>query len=138
MARRTERTVEKTTNELFFFFFDGIWANTNICTINLSSLRNFAKMCRAIYRYDQDTFTAHDLGVSGATLMWASSCSVIKFNRRVVERTRTEYQQVDNPDKRITLVRTTKLDSFVPYNNIDYKALAEYTEQYVINQIKNI
>ena len=139
MARRTERTVERTTSELFENRFEGMWHNnTKDGTISLSSLRNFAKMCRAIDSCDKDTFTARDLGVSGMTLSWARSCCVIEFNRKIVERTRTEYQQVDNPDKRITLVRTTKVDSFAPYNNIDYKALAEYTEQYVINQIKNI
>lgn len=139
MARRTgmvERV--KTTNDIFNDRFKGKWDNVKSGTIDLSSLRNFAKMCRAIDSCDKDTFTARDLGVSGMTLSWARSCCVIKFNRIIYERTRTEYQQVDNPDKRITLVRTSKVDSFAPYKDIDYKALAEYTEQYVINQIKNI
>ena len=140
MARRTrtERTVERTTNELFENRFDGMWGNIKNGTINLSSLRNFAKMCKAIDGCDKDTFTARDLGVSGMTLSWARSCGIIEFNRTIVERTRTEYQQVDNPDKRITLVRTSKVDSFAPYDNVDYKALADATTEYILSQIRGI
>lgn len=139
MARRTgmvERV--KTTNDIFNDRFNGMWDNVKSGTINLSSLRNFAKMCKAIDGCDKDAFTARDLGVSGMTLSWARSCGIVKFHRTIVERTRTEYQQVDNPDKRITLVRTSKVDSFAPYKDIDYKALAEATTEYILNQIKDI
>lgn len=139
MARRTgmvERV--KTTNDIFNDRFNGMWGNVKSGTINLSSLRNFAKMCKAIDGCDKDAFTARDLGVSGMTLSWARSCGIVKFHRTIVERTRTEYQQVDNPDKRITLVRTSKVDSFAPYKDIDYKALAEATTEYILNQIKDI
>lgn len=139
MARRTgmvERV--KTTNDIFNDRFKGKWDNVKSGTIDLSSLRNFAKMCKAIDGCDKDAFTAHDLGVSGMTLFWASSCGIVKYVRTIHERTRTEYQQVDNPDKRITLVRTSKVDSFAPYKDIDYKALAEATTAYILNQIKDI
>ena len=138
MARRT--TVEKviTTNDVFNDRFNGMRGNVKSGAINLSSLRNFAKMCKAIDECDKDIFTSRDLGVSSRTLAWARSCDVIKFHRTIVERTRTEYQQVDNPDKRITLVRTSKVDSFAPYDSIDYKALAEATTEYILNQIKDI
>ena len=138
MARRTTVERVRTTNDVFNDRFNGMWGNVKSGAINLRSLRNFAKMCKAIDEYDKDTFTSRDLGVSGMTLSWARSCDVIKSHKRIVERTTTEYQQVDNPDKRITLVRKSKVDSFAPYDSIDYKALAEATTEYILNQIKDI
>lgn len=135
MARRTERTTVRTTNDLLN---DRFWKeNVEYGSISLRSLRNFAKMCRAIGDRNT-TFTAKDLGVSGMTLEYASNHRIILFNRSVIQETKTEYQQVDDPDKRIVITRRAKVTSYQPIEGIDYHALADATEEYVINQIKNI
>jgi hypothetical protein len=138
MARRTgmiER--ERTTNDLLN---DRFWmGNVKRGSISLRSLRNFAKMCKAIDNWSNKTaFTAKDLGVSAITLNYANDCKIIQFNKLIVEETRTEYQQVDNPDKRMVVTRRSKKASYHPTIGVDYKALAEAVEEYVINQIKNI
>lgn len=138
MARRTgmvERV--RTTNDLFNDRFNGTWGNVKRGSINLSSLRNFAKMCRAIG--DRNTiFTAKDLGVSGMTLEYAFRRGIILFNRNDVQETRTEYQQVDNPDNRMVVTRKTRVTYYQPVDGVDYKALAEATTAYILNQIKDI
>ena len=138
MARRTgmvERV--RTTNDLLNDrFYVG---NVMHGSISLRSLRNFAKMCKAIDNWSNKTaFTAKDLGVSGITLNYANDCKIIQFNKLIVEETRTEYQQVDNPDKRMVVTRRSKNASYHPVAGVDYKALAEAVEEYVLNQIKNI
>lgn len=139
MARRTNnRTETRTTNELFESRFNGMWGNVKHGSINLRSLRNFAKMCKAIDSCDKETFSAKDLGVSGMTTEYGYMHKIIRFNRTDLQETKTEYQQVDNPDNRIVITRKAKVTYFEPVEGIDYKALAEATEEYVINQIKNI
>lgn len=139
-TRRAERTETRTTNELFEDRFNGMWGgNIKNGSINLRALRNFAKMCKAIDEWDGKTaFTAKDLGVASATLDFAYRHKIVSFNKMLVKETSIEYQQVDNPDKRTVVTRKTKTASYHPAFGIDYKALAEATEEYVINQIKDI
>lgn len=135
MARRTERTVVRTTNDLLN---DRFWGeNVERGSISLRSLRNFAKMCRAIG--DRNTsFTAKDLGVSGMTLEYAHRNNIILFNKSVIQETKTEYQQVDDPDKRIVITRRAKVTSYQPIGGIDYHALADATTEYILSQIRGI
>ena len=121
MARRTGM-VEKvrTTNDLLNDrFYVG---NVMHGSISLRSLRNFAKMCKAIDNWSNKTaFTEAQHAYTD-----------------IFEETRTEYQQVDNPDKRMVVTRRSKNASYHPVAGVDYKALAEAVEEYVLNQIKNI
>lgn len=136
MARRTgmvERV--KTTNDLFYDRFNG--ENVSHGSINLRSLRNFAKMCRAIG--DRNTpFTAKDLGVSWMTMEYACNSRIILFNRSDVQETKTEYQQVDNPDNRMVVTKKIRVTYYQPVEGIDYHALADATTEYILNQIKDI
>lgn len=135
MARRTERTVVRTTNDLLN---DRFWQENVVRgSISLRSLRNFAKMCRAIGDRNT-TFTAKDLGVSGLTLEYASNHRIILFNQSVIQETKTEYQQVDDPDKRIVITRRAKVTFYQPVEGIDYHALADATTEYILSQIRGI
>jgi len=136
MARRTERrAVVRTTNDLLN---DRFWGrNVKYGSISLRSLRNFAKMCRAIG--DRNTpFTAKDLGVSGMTLDYAYRNKIILFDKSAIQETKTEYQQVDDPDKRIVITKKTKVTFYQPIEGIDYHALADATTEYILGQIRGI